>query len=191
VAIKLGDFDLDGDLDAIMINGRHWARQDLLFLNNGAGRFLIARPLGEAATGYEPAISDLDNNGNLDVVVARDRIRSMRFMGLGNGKFDSGRPVGLAGPTRAVGSADLDADGEIDLLFSQRGTTNHVAYGPDFERIVIFGGAEKRVRLELGDFDGDHDAGDGFPDLVFANSGSMSRVYLNTTTEQAASMLAQ
>ena len=56
VAIKLADFDLDGDLDAIMINGRHWARHDLLFLNNGAGRFLISRPVGEAATGYEPTI---------------------------------------------------------------------------------------------------------------------------------------
>jgi hypothetical protein len=33
--------------------------------------------------------------------------------------------------------------------------------------------------------------GDGFPDLVFANSGSMSRVYLNTTMEQAASVLAR
>jgi len=166
VAIKLADFDLDGDLDALMINGRHWARHDLLFLNNGAGRFLIARPLGEAATGYDPTISDLNYDGNLDVIVARDRIRSMRFMGLGNGKFDTGRPVGLAGPTRAVGSADLDADGEIDLVFSQRGTTNYVAFGPDFDRIENFGDAEQSVRLELGDFDGDHDV-----DVVFANLG--------------------
>ena len=57
VAIKLADIDLDGDLDAIMINGRHWARQDLIFFNNGAGRFLTARPLGESATGYAPTIS--------------------------------------------------------------------------------------------------------------------------------------
>jgi len=178
VAIKLADFDLDGDLDALMINGRHWARQDLLYLNNGAGRFLIARPLGDAATGYEPTISDLDNDGNLDVVVARDRIRSMRFMGLGNGKFDTGRPVGLAGPTRAVGSADLDADGEIDLLFSQRGTTNYMAYGPDFERIEIFGDAEQSVRLGLGDFDDDHDV-----DVVFANLGPEgSAIHFNDGT---------
>jgi len=166
VAIKLADFDLDGDLDAIMINGRHWARLDLLFLNNGTGRFLIARPLGDAATGYEPTISDLDDDGNLDVIVARDRIRSMRFMGLGNGKFDTGHPVGLVGPTRAVGSADLDADGGIDLVFSQRGAANYVAFGPDFDRTEFFGDAEQSVRLELADFDGDHDV-----DVVFANLG--------------------
>ena len=71
VAIELADLDLDGDLDAIMINGRHWARQDLIFKNNGAGRFLIAHPLGDAATGYAPTISDLDDDGNLDIVVVR------------------------------------------------------------------------------------------------------------------------
>ena len=166
VAIKLADFDLDGDLDALMINGRHWARQDLLFLNNGAGRFLNARPLGDAATGYEPAISDFDDDGNLDVVIARDRIASMRFMGLGNGTFDTGHPVGRIGPTRAVGAADLNGDGETDLVFSQRGDRNYVAFGPGFDRIESFGNAEQSVRLELGDFDGDRDV-----DVVFANLG--------------------
>lgn len=166
VAIKLADFDLDGDLDAIMINGRHWARHDQIFTNNGAGRFLIARPLGEAATGYAPTISDLDDDGNLDIVVARDRIRSMRFMGLDDGKFDRGHPVGLAGPTRAVVSADLDDDGDIDLIFSQRGATNYVAYGPDFESMESFGEAEQSVRLALGDLDGDNDV-----DVAFANLG--------------------
>jgi len=38
------------------------------------------------------------------------------------------------------------------------------------------------VAIKLADFDLDGDLnGDDFPDLVFANSGSMSRVYLNTT----------
>jgi hypothetical protein len=166
VAIELADIDLDDDLDAIMINGRHWARQDLLFSNNGTGRFLIAHPLGEAATGYTPAIVDLDADGNLDIVVARDRIRSMRFMGQGNGEFGTGLPIGLPGPTRAVVSADLDADGNKDLIFSQRGSTNYVAFGPDFDRIENFGDAEQSVRLDLGDFDGDHDV-----DVVFANLG--------------------
>ena len=166
VAIKLADFDHDGDMDALMINGRHWARRDLLFFNNGTGRFLTARPLGEAGTGYAPTVSDLDDDGNLDIVVARDRIPSMRYMGHGTGEFDSGHPVGLAGPTRAVAAADLDADGNADLVFSQRGSTNYVAYGPDFESLKSFGDAEQSVRLALDDLDGDHDV-----DVVFANLG--------------------
>ena len=175
VAIKLADLDLDGDLDAIMINGRHWARQDLIFENNGAGRFLIARPLAEAATGYAPTISDLDDDGNLDIVVARDRIESMRFMGQGNGKFDTGHPVGRAGPARAVGSADLDADGHVDLIFSLRSATNYVAFGPDFRRIENFGNAQQSVRLALADFDDDNDV-----DVVFANlEPEGSEIYFN------------
>ena len=175
VAIKLADMDRDGDLDAIMINGRHWARQDLIFYNNGAGRFLIARPLGESATGYAPTISDLDDDGNLDIVVARDRIESMRFMGDGNGQFDTGSLVGLAGPARAVGSADLDADGHVDLIFSQRSSINYVAYGPDFETIISFGEAEQSVRLALADFDSDDNV-----DVVFANLGPEgSGIYFN------------
>lgn len=117
VAVKLADFDSDGDLDALMVNGRHWARQDLVFFNNGDGRFLTAAPLGEQASGYSPAVVDLNHDGKDDIVIARDRIVSQRFMGLGNGKFDTGRSVGRAGPTRAVVSADLDNDGE-EIWFS-------------------------------------------------------------------------
>ena len=167
VAVELADLDKDGDLDAIMINGRHWARQDLIFTNNGAGRFLIAHPLAEAATGYAPAISDLDDDGNLDIVVARDRIESSRFMGQGDGNFDTGHPVGIAGPARAVASADLDADGHVDLVFSLRGATNYVAFGPEFKRMEEFGAAEQSVRLALADFDGDDQV-----DVVFANLGA-------------------
>jgi len=175
VAIELADLDLDGDLDAIMINGRHWARQDLIFKNNGTGRFLIAHPLGDAATGYAPTISDLDDDGNLDIVVARDRIESARFMGQGNGKFDAGHSVGYAGPARAVGSADLDADGHVDLIFSLRGAANYVAFGPDFKRLQNFGEAQQSVRMALADFDHDNNV-----DVVFANLGPEgSRIHFN------------
>lgn len=77
VAVELADFDRDGDLDALMINGRHWARRDLVLMNNGSGRFLLGRQLGaELATGYEPAVADLNHDNCPDIVVSRDRVPS-------------------------------------------------------------------------------------------------------------------
>jgi len=178
VAVKLADFDSDDDLDALMVNGRHWARQDLVLFNNGDGRFLTSAPVGEQATGYSPTIVDLNHDGKDDLVIARDRIVSLRFMGLGSGKFDTGRPVGRAGPTRAVVSADLDNDGDEDLVFSQRGTASYVAFGPDFKRIVEFGDSEQYVRLAVADIDSDEDL-----DIVIANLGAEgSAIYLNDGT---------
>lgn len=57
----------------------------------------------------------------------------------------------------------------------------------DFVNTIVFGSANERsYGIALGDLDGGGDL-----DIVIANSGSMSRVYLNTSREKAASMLAR
>lgn len=168
VSVMLSDVDQDGDLDAVMVNGRHWARQDLVLLNNGSGRFLTGHRLGAAlATGYQPAVADLNHDGRPDVVVSRDRVPSRIFINEGKGYFKDAGPVGPTGPTRAVAAADLDQDGEIDLVFSLRGMQNQIVFGPDFERTADLGPAEQTVRLAVADLNGD-----GFSDLVFANLGA-------------------
>jgi hypothetical protein len=87
----LRDFDLDGDLDLVVANGRvlrhipypgasldaHWtpyAEPNRLFLNDGKGRFEAAAPLGrdfcadvEVSRGL--AAGDIDTDGDIDVVV--------------------------------------------------------------------------------------------------------------------------
>ena len=72
-----GDFDLDGDLDLLVVLGGAFSIEsvepDLLLLNDGEGRFTPAR----FDTGYFTAmhcgrgsgIADLDNDGDLDFVV--------------------------------------------------------------------------------------------------------------------------
>ncbi len=70
-SISLGDVDGDGDLDAVVANGRHWAQQNYVFLNGGDGFFRTARRLGEElATSYRAALGDFDGDGYPDVVVA-------------------------------------------------------------------------------------------------------------------------
>ena len=168
VAVELADVDGDGDLDAVMVNGRHWARPDLVLLNNGFGRFLIGNTLGqELATGYQPAVTDLNGDAMPDVVVARDRVPSHIFVNTGDGTFRDAGPVGPTGPTRAVAAADVDLDGATDLIFSLRGKNNQIAFGPDFDRVAELQPAEQSVRLAVADLNDD-----SFPDLVFANLGS-------------------
>ncbi len=158
VAIKLADFDGDGDRDGVMINGRHWARQDYVLLNNGVGRFLTALPLGKTlTTGYEPAIADLDNDGSFDIATARDRIESQIFLNDGEGGFRDAGPYGVAGPARSVAAADLDRDGHMDLIVSQRSGVNYVVYGSasGFGDPVFFGPSAQTVRVAVGDLNDD------------------------------------
>ena len=44
-SVRLGDVDGDGDLDAVVANGRHWPQQNYLYLNQGRGKFSVMRPL--------------------------------------------------------------------------------------------------------------------------------------------------
>ncbi len=112
------DFDIEGDLDLALAGGT--ATVDL-YRNNLAG------PLERVGDKAFPALemsnfgtvtaSDLDRDGDLDLLLAHggglswlDNLRQGRFR-------DRGAETGLAGPAaRAAISADLDNDGQPDLV---------------------------------------------------------------------------
>ena len=84
--VALGDVDGDGDLDAIVANGRHWAQENEVFLNNGAGTFTVAHPLSlRRSTSYAAPLADLDGDGDLDVAVANDRAPNRVYQNDGMG----------------------------------------------------------------------------------------------------------
>ena len=103
------DADHDGDLDLVTANGHvypqadlpgtdtSWAQPDMLFLNDGAGRFTPTPwPGEEPMVSRALAVGDLDDDGVLDLVVsARSGVpRVYRGTGLGRPSVS----VRLAGP---------------------------------------------------------------------------------------------
>ena len=167
--IALSDLDGDGDLDAIAVNGRHWTQQDYIFLNNGSGRFTTARPLdGELTTGYDPRVTDFDDDGDPDILVPRDRIANRYYENLGSGLFAAPVIFGRSGPARGLVIADFDRDGHKDVVVSQRSGTNYVVSGGGrgFGGPVEIDTGSETVRGTTGDFNAD-----GAPDLAFADIG--------------------
>jgi hypothetical protein len=93
--LTFADIDGDGDLDALVANGRHWPQPNEVFVNNGAARFTVSYQLGtRSATTYAVPAGDLDGDGDIDVVVANDLAENWVYLNDGTGLFEAAWPVG-------------------------------------------------------------------------------------------------
>lgn len=128
--LEMVDFDEDGDLDIYISHYRLEA--NVLWLNDGKGRFTNAAPAFGATGGLAHTVSsawgDLDNDGHLDLFVGnfshQGQPESQFLMNLGpGGKFHFKDMSATAALVRqesfAVGTlGDYDNDGDLDLLLT-------------------------------------------------------------------------
>ena len=71
-SMMLYDIDKDGDLDALVANGRHWAERNYIFFNNGRGRFRAAMPVGKLMdASYAMVAGDFNKDGFEDLAVSQ------------------------------------------------------------------------------------------------------------------------
>ncbi|MEM7205861.1 MAG: VCBS repeat-containing protein [Planctomycetota bacterium] len=119
-AIRLGDVDGDGDLDAFVANDG----QNLLLLNDGFGSFRDATASHlppDSDNSRTVALGDLDGDGDLDAFVGGIR-SSQLYHNDGAGRFTIAGPSLAPGDTVASAAlGDLDGDGDLDLLLGNAG----------------------------------------------------------------------
>lgn len=157
---QLVDLDGDGDLD-LMQGGAKVSRS---LFNDGSGNFTINQEFpGEA---YQLAFGDLDNDSDLDMVVAIEADGEYNGFviytndGAGNLTFHSN--LGAGYEADQVELADMDEDGDLDIVVREDGVSNdriaiHDNQGSLNFSITSTTGNVNNSRMTIGNIDGDTD----------------------------------
>ena len=159
------DYDLDGDLDAYLLNhgipgyrtleqlaaGRSEYEVDRLYRNDG-GRFIdVSSAAGLIDTnlgfGLGVSVSDIDGDGRPDIYVANDYSgRDYLYMGRSDGTFDEviERAMGHI-PYASMGSdiGDFDGDGRFDIIVLEMAMPSH------HDRVAALNGTEAERFAQL------------------------------------------
>jgi VCBS repeat-containing protein len=187
-----GDINGDGYIDLVVATGAGSSTEvylsepkDPLDPNGAPYRRLATTPilLGDSGVNSQDAVLvDLDNDADLDLVVANGALNSPQPNSVYINDLVQGQanltlsPAGLGnGVTWALAAADLDLNGFNDIV-AANGSPNEIYFnqgGGNFDAPVLLGNSDSRG-VAIADFDGD-----GRPDLVFANSDGPSELYRN------------
>ena len=120
MSVAWGDVDNDGDQD--LYAGNLYGMANSLYENLGDGTFRImdgGRATTDAGSSYAVTFGDLDNDADLDLVVANWGGASEIYLNNGAGYFDQ---VSVEAFERSIqyasslAMADYDGDGDLDIL---------------------------------------------------------------------------
>ncbi len=173
------DYNNDGCLDILVMRGG-WEvpKRKSLLKNNCDGTFTdVTRESGIGAapvTATQAAVwTDIDNDGNLDLVIGSENAPSQLFWNKGDGTFvEIAHAAGIdkTAFTKAVVAGDYDNDGYPDLYFSNYNGDNFL-YHNNHDRTFTEVGRKLGVEKPLSSFPAwffDYD-NDGWPDIFVAS----------------------
>lgn len=180
--VSIGDLNGDGNLDILLVKGRHWPLMSRVLLGDGRGHFLTAYNLGDVPyRSYSGRLVDIDGDGDLDVVLSNDTPDpKVVYLNNGKGHFQVGSTYGQSGwETRNASVADLNGDGQPDIIVANRAdnATNYICLNKGegrFDADCVAFSQESATTITPADFNRD-----GLIDLAVPHrDGSQSYVYL-------------
>ena len=175
--------DLDGDGRVDLFVPHRDGGQDLVFWNDGTGRFAAAPSKVGPERSWIRAAAAADINGDrtVDLVVGDERAGMFLYLGGASRTFDA--PVALGGGSGApyaIAVADLDRDGKPDVIVGRQEARGAVFFNlgggrvPRFRETSWNDGKGSVYGVAIGDLDAD-----GWPDIVAARSDAPNAVWFN------------
>jgi hypothetical protein len=124
--------DLDGDRDLDLLTSNVTSSTISIRFNNGTGLFGGGQDmLGSYDYDYnEPALGDVDGDGDLDLVQARQSTNQGQislYLNNGRGTFGLRQVVNVVGSARSPVLADFNGDGALDLASAGNGMSASTA----------------------------------------------------------------
>lgn len=128
-SITAGDVDNDGDLDIVLGVDPGYVK---LFRNDGFGNFDAPVDIADTAPANTfhartVLLGDMDGDGDLDLVAARELATTRIYLNNGSGVFDTGQSAApgvnnvLPAPD-SVSIGDVDGDGLLDIVVGNDGS---------------------------------------------------------------------
>ena len=190
-AVARGDFNGDGKLDLIVLNGVGAS----IFLGTGHATFTPSGPISVGEFASDLTVGDFNRDGHADLVVSsRGHYSNLPpfnrldgnvsiLLGRGDGTFSAPTVAGSLYSASGVASADLNGDGNLDLAVSDEGDLQPTQRGG----LRLFFGRGDGQFLAGGQYTagvGPQDVriadfnGDGIDDLALPNNGGDESVLL-------------
>ena len=187
--IGIADFDLDGDLDVIVVSEDDKTNE--LYLNNGDGTFSDAGDrIPVTGTSNSVVVFDINNDGTPDIMIGNNGQNNVLINdGKGYFKDETTQRFGtFIDVTQDLTLADIDNDGDQDLLVGNEGANRilindgkGVFEDQSSDRLPYRIEPEETREVDVTDIDGDGDLDIlyGNVEAFVANALRQNRLLLN------------